>query len=513
MQISESEQAMKRETPSSRETQRSAVPAHSAWSLEKRIAATILISFVVLIPCFWLPRIEAGDLASHTYNAWLVSLVEKGAAPGLWIAPQSNNILTDVLLLEVGKLAGFSLSEKIVAAFAVLLFVWGGFALATAASGRAAWQVVPLLSMLAYGWTFHMGFFNFYFSLGISFVALAILWKCHLRWYALALLLVPLLWLAHPLGCAWFLGTAAYLLIAKWLNPRFHWIVFVAAVSTVLAIRFYLLGHYQIRGWSGQYYNLNGSDQLILGLAYSLVSELVLLAVAGCVLVHLLQSFGRLRSWTDYFPLPLQLFLAGLFSLPFIPDRIWFPQYAEPVSFICSRFTLAVGALGCCALACMRPRILLAVLTGGVALTYFTFVYEDAARTLALGKQADTLVAKLPQDARVIATIFPFRDFRIFTHHVVDRACLGHCFNIANYEASSTQFRLRANPGNRFVAANPLDTSHMMLGDYVVKAEDLPLWQIFQCGPTEVDLCLRPLRVGPLVNFVSSEAVRARALP
>ncbi len=31
----------------------------------------IAISAGLLIPCFWHRRIEAGDLGSHVYNAWL----------------------------------------------------------------------------------------------------------------------------------------------------------------------------------------------------------------------------------------------------------------------------------------------------------------------------------------------------------------------------------------------------------------------------------------------------------
>jgi len=85
----------------------------------------ILISIVALIPCFWLPRIEAADLGSHTYNAWLASLVEQGQAPGLWIAPQHNNVLFDLLLLRLGTLFGFLAAEKIAASLAVLVFLWG----------------------------------------------------------------------------------------------------------------------------------------------------------------------------------------------------------------------------------------------------------------------------------------------------------------------------------------------------------------------------------------------------
>src|SRR5271165_4166805 len=289
------------------------VSAPSSWSFtSKNIGLILAISLVVLVPCFWLPKIEAGDLASHSYNAWLASLVEKGSAPGLWIAPQHNNVLTDILLLELGKLVGFSAAEKIVAAMAVLIFVWGAFALATVASGRLAWPALPLLAMLAYGWTFHMGFFNFYFSLGLSFVALAIVWQSRWRTYPFLLLLLPLIWLAHPLGLGWFVGIAVYVVVTKWLDPRWHWVVFLSALGALYAVSLFLSRHYQVRGWPGHFYDLNGTDQFILGSRYTFIPLLVLLAVAGCTVLHGLQLWGsRGKSTTgrNYFPVPLQLFL------------------------------------------------------------------------------------------------------------------------------------------------------------------------------------------------------------
>jgi len=242
---------------------------------------------------------------------------------------------------------------------------------------------------------------------------------------------------------------------------------------------------------------------------------LVLLAVAGCTVLHGVQLWGsRGKSTTirNYFPVPLQLFLIVFLALPFLPDQIWLRQYVMPLSLLSQRFTLAIAILGCCALASLRPRILLVVLTGCIALTYFALVYQDAARTYAMEEQAEVLVAKLPQGARVLTTIYPFRGSRLFVEHVMDRVCIGRCFNIDNYEASTAQFRLRANPGNRIVSANPVDAAHMVIGDYVVRLEDLPLWQVFQCGPTQVDLCVRPLHAGSLRNLIPSEVERARRI-
>ena len=60
---------------------------------------------------------------------------------------------------------------------AVLVFVWGAFAFVSKVAGRRPWHLLPCIAMLAYGWVFHMGFFNFYLSLGLCFWALALAWE------------------------------------------------------------------------------------------------------------------------------------------------------------------------------------------------------------------------------------------------------------------------------------------------------------------------------------------------
>ena len=40
-------------------------------------------SLLLLLPCYWQPRLQAGDLSSHIYNAWLVRLIEQGRTQGL----------------------------------------------------------------------------------------------------------------------------------------------------------------------------------------------------------------------------------------------------------------------------------------------------------------------------------------------------------------------------------------------------------------------------------------------
>jgi hypothetical protein len=67
----------------------------------------LLISVFVLLPCFWHESIEAGDLPSHTYNAWLAQLIARGQAPGLYMQSRWDNILADLALAKFGPLTGF----------------------------------------------------------------------------------------------------------------------------------------------------------------------------------------------------------------------------------------------------------------------------------------------------------------------------------------------------------------------------------------------------------------------
>src|SRR5262249_47778203 len=92
----------------------------------------LAIFAVVIAPCLWHAHIEAGDLASHVYNAWLAHLIRTGQAPGLTIAAQWNNVLFDVLLEHAVGVVGFSAAERLVTSLAVLIFFWGAFTLVRA---------------------------------------------------------------------------------------------------------------------------------------------------------------------------------------------------------------------------------------------------------------------------------------------------------------------------------------------------------------------------------------------
>src|SRR3984893_16871570 len=99
------------------ETDRDASALKAAADFLRRFwRQAMAISAGLLIPCFWHRRIEAGDLGSHVYNAWLAQLIERGQAPGLYLARQWNNVLFDLLLLKLGNVFGLAGGAKIVGA-------------------------------------------------------------------------------------------------------------------------------------------------------------------------------------------------------------------------------------------------------------------------------------------------------------------------------------------------------------------------------------------------------------
>src|SRR5262249_52769830 len=117
---------------------------HSRW----RIAVFAVVSLGISIPCVWRPHIQADDLSSHLYNAWLVNQVSAGQLPGLYLVPQFTNVLFDHLLSLLMKSGSVVLTERIAVLAAVQVFFWGCFFLASVVAGRAAWTIAPFLALL-----------------------------------------------------------------------------------------------------------------------------------------------------------------------------------------------------------------------------------------------------------------------------------------------------------------------------------------------------------------------------
>ena len=232
--------------------------------LRAHLLKLLVISAFVLIPCFWHRTIVAADLGSHLYNAWLVQLIERGQVHRLWIARQWNNVLFDFVLSDLGTIFSPAVTEKIAVSVAVLIFFWGMFVLVCAAARRAPWFLLPVLALFTYGWTFEMGFFNYYLSLGLSFFGIAIFWRGRGWQRLLTLALAPLVMLAHPLGLAFMLSVCAYVWIAANAPRRFQALLFLVSVGALCAVHLYFWHHYIVEASPFHFYLMNGADQLVL---------------------------------------------------------------------------------------------------------------------------------------------------------------------------------------------------------------------------------------------------------
>jgi hypothetical protein len=248
--------------------------------------------------------------------------------------------------------------------------------------------------------------------------------------------------------------------------------------------------------------------------------------------------FQHGRDWRNSAPRTfLQLFLLSAFAVVLLPSSIKLSTYQVPFSEINERMSLITAVLGCVIAAGAKPKLWHVIAATVVAGLYFSFLYLDDCATNRIEAKVETLVSQLPPHQRVLALLPPLRpsdadahfvsrmenkvanaigalrlgrrviqlfpDSRLSLIRIIDRVCIGRCFSYANYEPATHQFRVRAMPGNPIVEWDAKADSALLNGHYVVKQADLPLYQIYRCGKSSTDLCIRSLTVGE-VNGAAS---------
>lgn len=463
------------------------------------IVLGLFLSPVLLIPCFWHRHIQAGDLASHVYNAWLAQLVRQGKAPGVYTVWQWKNVLFDWMLLFLGRGFGFAAAEKIAVSICVMVFFWGVFTLASIEAHQRPWVLFPGLAMLAYGYVFHMGFMNYYLSIGLGSLGVAALWNGRPRGILLAVLLAPLTLLAHPLGLFWLVAVGAYRLLWPRMKGWSEWLLPAGAVVTGLLIHWTLLRHpqWEVDWPQPPFFLWNGADQVWVFRPESALLRLALaLFVVAASLLDLLNQKKASATWKER-RLFLEFYLVAFSLTSLLPENLRPDPNAGWIGLLVSRLTLLSAIFAFCWLATLRPRVWHAVALAACAAFFFTFVYRDTARFERLEDNAGKITRELPFGTRVLATIFEPPDYRDLTLHVVDRACVGHCFLYSNYEPATRQFRLRVEEDSPVAVAATEDSEDMQAGNYEVREDDLPLKQIYQCDANDfTKLCIRDLQAG-----------------
>ena len=475
-------------------------PATGRPSSRARASLILALSILIVVPCLWHTHIEAGDLGSHVYNAWLAQLIGKGQAPGLYVVRQWDNVLVDWALLRAANLLGFLAAEKIVVSGCVLVFFWGVFAFLSAFARGPRWLLAPCIAMLTYGYSFNMGFLNYYLSLGLACCSIALLWRGRALARVLGVAILPLVMLAHPLGLAWIAGTGLYLLLWTKLPSWWKLSVPVVALAVLCAIRGYLAhaAQFPVDFHREPFYFLNGADQLILfGGRYVVLAWAALVFGVFSVAMEIYSRRNDATFWKSL-RLPAELYVVAMVATALLPENLRPSVTGGWIGLLVSRLTTITAIFGLCFLSCLKPRKVHAIGFGACALVFFTFLYQDTLVLVHMETTAERLVNGLPFGTRVLSTIWAPPGSRVsFVAHFVDRACIQRCFSYANYEPSSGQFRIRVRQGSPVVSASDDDAEDMQAGEYEVQDEDLPIVEIYQCDPANLtQLCLRSLVSG-----------------
>jgi len=456
---------------------------------------------LLLVPCFWQPRIQAGDLSSHVYNAWLALLIERGQAPGLTLARQSNNVLFDLLLSGLLRAFGAAAAQRIAVSMAVLVFFWGAFAFVWSSSRqqprRAPWQLAPCLAMLAYGWVFHQGLFNFYIALGLCLGALALV-RQRSRWtMAGAILLFGIAWVAHPLPVVWGAGVLVYGRVAQALAPRRRIPLMIGALAA-LALAGVLLGTlFPTRRNADQFVAMTGADQVWIYGRYYIGVTVAVLSVWALCFQRVLNTRGAERTALD---VRFQLCALSAAAVVLLPDGVLLPGFRQGFEFIAERMSLASAVLFCGLVSSVRlPKLLVGALAA-VALVFFGLSYADERALNRVETEMERAVAQLPHGQRVVSALAEPESRIQSLAHLVDRICVGRCFSYANYEPSTAQFRVRAYRENPFVVSDYSESYHLQTGGYVVKPRDLPMYSIDRCEPASSRMCVTPLHAGAALH-------------
>jgi len=489
-----------------------ALHATSAF-LRQNWLVVLVVSMLVVVPCFWHHHIEAGDLGSHVYNAWIAQLIAKGQAPGLALVRQWNNVLFDFALVGLGRVMSLPAAEKIIIVAAVLIFFWGAFGLICTIRSRSAdahtvpWFLLPGLAVFAYGYTFQMGFVNYYLSVGLAFVALALLVRTgrkadlSLTWeHCFVVMLVPLIWMGKPLGLFLLMTAGPYIVLTHRLRPSHQLYLFCVAALLLIAIHFFI----RFRHWDFIWRDdprliLDGADQLRLyGDHYALPSHLFEGFFVASLLLDVVRRRHLPRWWQQYL-IPLQLYGLAVLATSLLPSFVGVPRHFGEMGvfgFLTERLTSVSAVFACCLLATIKPRTWHWVVVGLLSAFVFFLLYRDTGTIDRMEDQADNLVRTVPAGRRILNYVAQLPGERITNIHLTERACVERCFIYNDYEPLTGQFRIRVRSENGIAMNKQGLYDAVRKGKYVVAERDLPLSEIYQCVPDGTKLCIGELAAG-----------------
>jgi hypothetical protein len=292
---------------------------------------------------------------------------------------------------------------------------------------------------------------------------------------AFAVPILILAYLSHALPVAWAVALVAYVMLAGRISPQSRVYLIAGSFSAMVLLHTVVSANMATR-WSVQQITLTtGLDQVWVFDAKYYAILVGLLMIWGSLFLHLLRFSGARQVVSS---MAFQLCVISAAGVFIMPTSVLIPGFRHALVYIAERMSLGVGICVCALLAGVRPRRIEQYAMLLVALLFFGFLFRDERILNSFEDRMQDTVAKLPAGQRVISAIDD-PDLRVNAlAHVIDRACIGHCYSYANYEPSTAQFRVRATAENPYVAYSYQDSFLMQMGAYVPKERDLPLYQV-----------------------------------
>ncbi len=334
----------------------------------------LLLSLLLLAPCYWQPRVQGGDLSSHIDRAWLTQWIEGGGAEGLQVVNRTTNVLFDLMLSGLFQIFNPEFAQRIAVSIAVLIFAWGAFAFVRVVAGRRPWHLFSCIAMFAYGWVFQMGFFSFYLSLGLCFWVLSLVWEPTRRRIAIAVPLALLAYVAHALPFIWMVVLVAYLWMARRVSQRIR--ADVTAASLLIMVVFHLWADSTaVHVWSPLHSGLTrASDQAWLFDGKYYLVLVGLLVAWGLMFLEMLHSSGARRIASS---VPFQICILSAMGVVLLPATILIPGLSHSLVYIAERMSLGVAICVCAFLGPVQPHPRIRYALVVVALVFFGFLYGD----------------------------------------------------------------------------------------------------------------------------------------
>src|SRR6266849_3768126 len=317
--------------------------------------------------------------------------------------------------------------KKIVVSFAVLVFFWGCFSFLAGVSGNPPWKLTPFLFVLSYGYAFHMGFMNYYLSIGFAFLALAAAWRGGAGNWLCAGALAAIGLLAHPIGFVLFVAIAFYVSLWRLLQRWTRLVPPAMGTISAVSMRFYFAGHDALAAtWRSEgFLQLLGQDQLnLFGHRYVLLSWIALAWGIVCALAAIYHWIFRAKKPSPILRLAIEIYLLAVIVTVCLPENFRVGLYAGWIGLLVSRLTLVTAVLGLLILASLPLPRWCTYGSAFCAVVFFLFLYQDAGKLDRLEVTARESIQALAPGTRIVAVASAPDDWRIqFIYHSIERAC------------------------------------------------------------------------------------------